>query len=107
MSGKKTIHIQAKILTTLIEKSIGLLGAKKIEAVVISTRFGIHTFGMHTPIDLVLLDHEQNVVSLWENVMPFRVVLYSPKYKTMIELPKGSIKRLGITLSDVILISPC
>lgn len=64
------------------------------------TRFGIHTFGMHYPIDVIILDKQQIVVHLKENLMPNRLYFWNPKYSIVIELPKETIKKKKISLGS-------
>lgn len=90
------ISIEAKYLTSWREKSKGLIGEKKAFPVFFKTRFGIHTFGMKFPIDVVILDKKMVVVSLKENLKPNRFLFWNPIYCGVLELPSGEAKRIGI-----------
>ena len=96
------IEIKVKKAKNLKEKIIGLLGKKTPEPLLIKTRFGIHTFGLKFPIDVVVLDKENKVVKLKENLKPFRIFLWNPNYNVVLELPKGSIKEKEITKNSQI-----
>jgi hypothetical protein len=56
------ITLRVKILTG-IESVLGLMGNKKPGSVFFNTRFGIHTFGVRFPIDILILDKDNKVVS--------------------------------------------
>jgi uncharacterized membrane protein (UPF0127 family) len=89
------ITIKAKYARTFFEKSIGLLGKIIIQPLFLQTRWGIHTFGMHEAIDIIILD-KQTVVAWKERLQPNHIFLWNPKYKDVLELPKGSIQKLHI-----------
>lgn len=80
------------IASTLLRRSIGLLDQKKAHALVIKTRFGIHTFGMKFPIDILVLDATNHVASMKKNMKPNRIFLWKPTYDTVIELPHGTLE---------------
>lgn len=81
--------VYAKHLKTLSEKRIGMLGMKKAEPVYFCTRFGIHTFGMKFPIDVVILDNDWRVTSFVSSLNPNRVFFWNPLFKHVLELPSG------------------
>lgn len=87
--------IKAKQASTFWQKSLGLLVTKKIKPLFFQTRWGIHTFGMTEPIDVVILD-KQRVVAIKEDMKPNSIFLWNPKYKDVLELPKGSIEQWKI-----------
>jgi len=90
--------IHVKEVTSLWEKSQGLLGSKKPHPLLLRTRFGIHTFGMKFPIDVIILDKENRVVALRKNVKPNRLYFWNPMYNTVLELPLGTIEEKKILL---------
>lgn len=92
------IVLRVSELQSVMEKGLGLIPAKKAYPVLLKTRFGIHTFGMRFPIDVVLLDGQNRVVKLWQSVSPNRIILYPIKYKKILELPEGTIRSLDISL---------
>lgn len=75
------------------EKSVGLLGKSKPENIIFLTRFGIHTFGMKFPIDVLILDAENKVVSIKDSMKPNQIFFWSPKYNKVVELPAGMIQK--------------
>ena len=59
-------------------------------------RFGncssIHTFFMSTSIDVVMTDIDNNVLFIFRDVSPFRVILPKKGVYNVYELPSGSVK---------------
>ena len=100
----KNVLITEKLLipTTLLDQFLGLLKHKKPTAMLFKTRFGIHTFGMHYAIDVLILDKENNVVAMKENMLPNKIFLWNPKYETVLELPTETIKIKKINLGDIL-----
>lgn len=96
------VEIKLKILKGLKEKSLGLLFAKKASPVLIQTRFGIHTFGLKFPIDILILDSSNKVIKLKADLKPNRIFLWNPIYSKVIELPAGEIKKRNIKIGDKI-----
>lgn len=83
-----------------ISKSVGLIGKKEAYPVMLTTRFGIHTFGLKFPIDVLILDKNNMVVCLHENLKPNRIFLWNPRYEKVLELPKGFIGKNKIKEGD-------
>ena len=82
-----------------VGKIIGLLGKTKPETLVFTTRFGIHTFFLQFPIDLIVLD-SNGVVKLAKTVKPNKVVLWNIKFKTVIELPVKTLSKSHTKIND-------
>lgn len=82
------------------EKVFGLLLYKNPQGMLLHTRFGIHTFGMRYPIDVLVLDNEGRVVKMKENLLPNRIFLWNPRYATVMELPSMTISKTRTTLYD-------
>lgn len=76
----------------------GLIGEKSAESIYFQTRFGIHTFGLRFPIDVLILDSQGTVVKTKKNMGRNRIFLWNPKFNTVIELPKGTIERKKIRI---------
>lgn len=85
---------------SLSDKLFGLINKNKDQTLVLKTRFGIHTFGMNRPIDVFVLDKQGKVVKLRSNLPPNRIFLWNPRYSTVLELPKGTIKQTSVKLGD-------
>ncbi len=93
------IKIKAK-KTNLIESLVGLIGEKKPYPLLLNTNFGIHTFFMKYPIDIVVLDKNNTVVKIKRNLAPWKLFFYSPIYSKILELPYGFIDHLKIKVSS-------
>lgn len=99
----KSIPITKDFSTlTGFKKIIGLMGEDKPQTVVFKTRFGIHTFFLKFPIDLVIVSKEKKVVFLKKSVKPNRVVFWDFRYDTVIELPEGLIEKLNINKGSIL-----
>lgn len=97
-----TIATNLIIPKTLLDQTLGLLKYKTPSAMLLQTRFGIHTFGMQYPIDVLILDKKHTVAAMKENLRPNRIFLWSIIYDTVIELPIGTIKRTQTEIGDTI-----
>ncbi len=82
--------------------SLGLIDKKNSPPMVFYTRFGIHTFFMSYPIDVLVLDKNKQVKKIKKNLKPNRFFFYNPKYITVIELDKGFVDTNKIRLGDKI-----
>jgi uncharacterized membrane protein (UPF0127 family) len=89
-----------KLLKDFRSKSKGLINSKTPETVVFYTRFGIHTFGMKYPIDVIVTGKKLKVSSIKENLRPNRVFLWNPKNSLVIELENGTVKRSQTEIND-------
>lgn len=74
----------------------GLLGTKKANSIYFQTRFGIHTFGMHYPIDVVILDNQYCVRVTKQKLKPNTFFFWNPLFQHVIELPEGAVTKLKI-----------
>jgi uncharacterized protein len=102
MYNNVMLKLSVREVKNLKEKVQGLIGEEKPAAIMLRTRFGIHTFGVKFPIDVLILDKANKVMSVKENLKPNRIFLWNPKYKKVLELPGGMIKKKTIKISDVI-----
>lgn len=93
----RNILIEAKYLKSLGEKSRGLIN-RAVEPVFFKTRFGIHTFGMSYPIDVLVLDKEFKVVNIKENLKPNNLFFWFPVYDNILELPKNTVREHNIKI---------
>lgn len=102
--NKVMIKIQVKFLKNILEKNRGLLGYNKAFPALIKTRFGIHTFGMRFPIDILVLNKEGEVVAMKEKLEPNKIFVWSPLYNIVIELPSGQIKKDELRIGDRVML---
>ena len=61
---------------------------------------GIHTFGMRYAIDAVLLDEQLRVLHVYNDVKPNRIRLAKRQTHSVLELPSGEARRVGIGTDD-------
>lgn len=102
---RKTILAEKLIIPqSLIDQSFGLLKYKIPTPMLLKTRFGIHTLDMKFSIDVIILDKKNRVVDLKEHLKPNRFFVWNMKYNSVIELPKGTIKKSKTEIGDVILL---
>lgn len=96
------IIIAVKEAENLKEKIQGLIGKATPQALMIKTHFGIHTFGLKFPIDVLILNGKNEVVSMKKNFLPNRIFVWNPLYDRVIELPAETIEKKKIKISSVI-----
>ncbi|HSX09804.1 MAG TPA: DUF192 domain-containing protein [Candidatus Saccharimonadales bacterium] len=87
---------------TLIDQSLGLLKYKTPTAMILKSRFGIHTFGMSYPIDVLIVNKQNQVVTMNEHMKPNRIFLWNPTYETILELPAETIKKTRTKIGDAL-----
>jgi hypothetical protein len=93
--------IKARHLTGFWSKAIGLIGKGEITPVYFHARWGIHTFGMRRPIDVVILQNHQ-VVKTKSHLFPNNIYFWHPRYDQVVELPVGQIAALNIKPGDLL-----
>ncbi len=87
---------------SFIDQSLGILKYKIPTAMLINTRFGIHTFFMQYPIDVLVLDQTHQVIKIKENMQPNSFLFWNPKNSIVIELPAKTIANTKTRLYDAI-----
>ncbi len=103
---KKTIlSTNASYASTWTEKVKGLTGRNKISPLIFKTRFGIHTFGMKSSLDIIILNKDKKITVIKEDIKPKRIFLWNPLYSFVIELPHGILKKTNTSIGDLIEIS--
>lgn len=95
-------RIKVTEVKSTFAKIKGLLGTNKPFPLFLKTRFGIHTFGMRYPIDVVILDDSFRVQTIKQNLLPNRIFLWNPLFKNVLELPSGIIRKEKIQREDKI-----
>lgn len=97
--------IKARKLNSLREKTVGLLGRNEAEPLYFETRWGIHSFGMKFPIDVIILNKQNVVIKLKENLEPNKYFFWNPIYFKVLELPSGDISKNKIKKGEKLFIS--
>lgn len=94
--------LKVKLYSSVKDRGIGLIGQAKPEPVMFLTRFGIHTFGLKFPIDVVVLSNNNVVVKLKEGLKPNRFFIWPIKFDKVLELPAGTIEKNDIRIGSKI-----
>lgn len=99
---KTTIIVSdLRIAKSWVDKSLGLLKKKGSRSILIKTRFGIHTFFLKEPIDIIVLNNSLQVVKA-KTVKPNSLFFYNPLCVRVIELPKNTIDKTQTKIGDYI-----
>ncbi|SRR5258706_9999789 len=96
-----TIHVKR---LTSFSSIRGQMFRKEIIPVYFETRFGIHTFFMKHPIDVVILDDDHVVQKVAHNLKPWRIFVWNPKWFRVLELPAGTIAQRRIKLDSKVVV---
>lgn len=97
------IPFEIKRAETFFSRFKGLMFRKspiQNEGLWISPCNAIHMFFMSFPIDVVLLNEHMQIVSTISGIKPWRVTRPVPGALSTLELPAGTIEKLGITVGD-------
>jgi len=97
-----------ELADTSRKRLFGLLGRRGLDAgggLWIRPSSGVHTFFMAFKIDVVGLDGDLKVIKLWHCLAPFRLTSVSFRMRSVLELPCGTIARLGMKVGDQLHIS--
>jgi uncharacterized membrane protein (UPF0127 family) len=98
-----------ELADTSLRRMVGLLGKDRLapeEGLWIKPSSGVHTIGMHFPIDVVGLGKSLRIVKLWSHLAPYRLTALHWKVRSVIELPAGSIAINGLQLGDQLTVRP-
>jgi uncharacterized protein len=101
---KNSLKIKdAKLANSFLDQLLGLHRKSNPRTLIFKTRFGIHTFFLKESIDVIILDSGLIVVKI-ATIKPNKIFFWNPKYDTVIELPKGFIKKSKLKLGDNVVI---
>jgi uncharacterized protein len=100
VSRDNVLTQECKYATRFRNKLLGLIVQKNPPAMMFDTRFGIHTFFLREPIDVVVLDSSGCVCALRVALRPFRLYFWNPRLSRVIELPSGTLTRNGTQMGD-------
>ncbi|MDO8752147.1 MAG: DUF192 domain-containing protein [Candidatus Wolfebacteria bacterium] len=90
---------------TYKEKKLGLLGSDGKTGLFMKTRWGVHTFGMKFPTDVLILDTKNRVVRYKRNLQPSRIFFWNPKHNQVIEIPTNLVGEETVEIGDEISIT--
>jgi uncharacterized membrane protein (UPF0127 family) len=89
-------EIKVVELRSLRAKTLGMIGKNKTSNIYFRTRFGIHTLGLHSSIDILVCDESFCVMKITAALPPMRLFFWDWRYANIIELPAGEVKKRGI-----------
>ena len=92
---------------TMFSRLRGLLGRMKFapeDGIWLIPSFGIHTFGMLFPVDLVYLDEANSVIHVVEHLCPFRISPIRPGCASLLEVRTRTIYSSHTRIGDRLLI---
>jgi uncharacterized membrane protein (UPF0127 family) len=95
---------QCHFANTVLKRLVGFLNRKSLtpgEGLLFDRCYGIHTFGMRFPLDLLFFDKDLRVMKAVKALPPFRTCAVK-KAVYVLELPVGSIDRSRTEAGDQI-----
>jgi uncharacterized membrane protein (UPF0127 family) len=104
VTKKSIISDRCRFANSVLKRMVGLLNRRSLaqgEGLLLDRCYGIHTFFMRFPIDVLFLDKELRVIRAVPALPPFRTsVVKHAVY--VLELPVGSIQRSQTGAGDQI-----
>ena len=95
-TNNTTLAKSAITAKSLKQKTFGLIVHTIPTTMIFQTRYGIHTFFMKYPIDVLVLDKNKKVAAIKENLKPNRIFTWNTKHDTVIEFPSGTLNKTNI-----------
>lgn len=98
-----------RVADTTLTRFVGLMGSRPLAAghgLLIRPSNGVHTLWMRFSIDVLLLDREHRVLSVYGNLRPFRVTRINWKASSALELPAGTISATNTRPGDQLQLDP-
>jgi uncharacterized membrane protein (UPF0127 family) len=94
---------QARSYTDLL---FGLLKKSNPRCLLFKTRWGIHTFFLKEPIDILVLDKNHQIMQIGHSIKSNSLYFWNPKYTIVIELPQGLISKTQTKVGDILQLKP-
>lgn len=94
-----------KVARSFTQRLIGLMGSSELhenEGLLIVPCNSVHTFFMRYQIDVVFLSKRHVVLKVIHNMKPWRISPVVWKSHSVLELPSGAAKQLGLTCGAVL-----
>lgn len=105
ITKKILLSEKMNISHSIKDNFFGLTLSTTPKAMLFYTRFGIHTFGMKYPIDVLVVDKKYTVVAIKQTLQPNRVFLWNPRFTIVIEIPENTVRRTKTEIGDTLHIS--
>lgn len=106
---KKTwLATKVRKADNFLTRLVGLLKRTNLgpeEALWLIPSKGIHTIGMKFPIDVVFLDKSNVVLGIISELVPYRISAVRLRGHSVLELPKGTLKKSRTEVGDQLEIS--
>jgi uncharacterized protein len=106
---KKTwLATKVRKADNFLTRLVGLLKRTNLgpeEALWLIPSKGIHTIGMKFPIDVVFLDKSNLVLGIVSGLVPYRISGVRLRGYSVLELPKGTLKKSRTEVGDQLEIS--
>ena len=97
------------IADTSLTRFVGLMGRASLapdHGLLIRPSNGVHTLWMRFSIDVLLLDKEHRVLSVYNSLRPFRVTSINWRAASVLELPAGTIADTNTNPGDYLQLDP-
>lgn len=95
------VAIELREANTFFDKFLGLMFKKKINYCLKLKCNGIHTFFMKEAIDIILTNKNNEVLYIYKNLKPNRILLPKKNVFYTYELPYGTIKNKDIRKIEI------
>src|SRR5215467_1296461 len=108
LTKKTWLATKVRKADSFLTRLVGLLKRNHLgpeEALWLMPSKGIHTIGMKFPIDVVFLDKDNTVLGIISGLVPYRVTGVRLKGHSVLELPKGTLKKSRTEVGDQLEIS--
>jgi hypothetical protein len=107
---ERSVATHAKVADGFFSRLVGLLGTNRLwvrtgNGLWIVPSHGVHTIGMLYALDLIFLDRYHAVVSVEEQVRPYRISKVSFQAHSVLELPIHTVSSTDTRVGDQLEIS--
>ena len=94
---------ELRVASSFWHRLVGLIGTQNLssrQALWIERCHSIHTFFMSFSIDCVFVSKDNKVVSIKENIHPYRITWRQKNAVAVVELPAGQAKALNFKIGE-------
>ena len=94
VTRKTILSDRCHFANTVLKRMVGLLNRRKFvngEGLLLDRCYGVHTFGMRFPIDVLFLDKDLRVIRAVKALPPYRTSIVK-KAVYVLELPVGALE---------------
>lgn len=105
---KRIIDRNAKLCTTTLSKSLGLMFRFNIKNGLVMVfdkpiKISLHMWFVFRNIDIILLDENNRVIEMKRKFRPFSFFISKNRARYVIELPKNTIDKSRTKIKDIII----